>query len=106
SSYRTVRRAPRAALFPYTTLFRSIWGAWGHKSTHTVSESWAAERVLPATLDPLCGIFSHVGAIALNALLDADVHVGEYVAVFGQDRKSTRLNSSHVSISYAVFCLK
>ena len=61
-----------------------IWGTWGHKSTHTVSEAWAAERVLPATLEPLCGIFSHVGAIALNVLLDADVHVGETVAVFGQ----------------------
>lgn len=61
-----------------------VWGTWGHKSTHTASEEWAAERVLEADLDPVCGIFSHVGAITLNVVLDADIHVGEYVAVFGQ----------------------
>jgi threonine dehydrogenase-like Zn-dependent dehydrogenase len=61
-----------------------IWGTWGHRSTHTASEEWAAERILPASLDPLCGIFSHVGSIGLNVMLDADIHLGEYVAVFGQ----------------------
>jgi threonine dehydrogenase-like Zn-dependent dehydrogenase len=61
-----------------------IWGTWGHRSTHTASEDWAADRILPATLDPLCGIFSHVGSIGLNVMLDADIHLGEFVAVFGQ----------------------
>ncbi len=61
-----------------------IWGTWGHKSIHITEEDWAAVRILPASLDPLCGIYSHVGAIGLNAVLDADIHVGEYVAVFGQ----------------------
>lgn len=61
-----------------------IWGTWGHKSAHVAEESWAVARVLDESLDPRCGIFSHVGAIALNVVLDADIHVGEYVAIFGQ----------------------
>ena len=61
-----------------------VWGTWGHKSTTVVHENWAAQRKLPPDIDPMVGIFSRIGAIALNAVLDADVHVGEYVAVFGQ----------------------
>jgi threonine dehydrogenase-like Zn-dependent dehydrogenase len=61
-----------------------VWGTWGHKSTTVVQEDWAAQRRLPLHVDPMVGIFSRIGAIALNAVLDADVHVGEYVAVFGQ----------------------
>jgi 2-desacetyl-2-hydroxyethyl bacteriochlorophyllide A dehydrogenase len=61
-----------------------VWGTWGHKSTTVVRESWAAQRRLPSSVDPMVGIFSRIGAIALNAVLDADVHLGEYVAVFGQ----------------------
>jgi threonine dehydrogenase-like Zn-dependent dehydrogenase len=61
-----------------------VWGTWGHKSTTVVREDWAALRRLPPGVDPMLGIFSRIGAISLNAVLDADVHVGEYVAVFGQ----------------------
>lgn len=61
-----------------------IWGAWGHRSTNVVKEAWASERVLPTELEAVCGVFSQIGSIALNAVLDADIHVGEYVAVFGQ----------------------
>lgn len=61
-----------------------VYGAWGHRSHHIVHEEWAASRVLPAGLDPITGVFSQIGAIALNAVLDADIHVGETVAVFGQ----------------------
>jgi threonine dehydrogenase-like Zn-dependent dehydrogenase len=61
-----------------------VWGTWGHKSTTVVKEDWAAQRRLPPDVDPMVGIFSRIGAISLNAVLDADVHVGEYVAVFGQ----------------------
>jgi threonine dehydrogenase-like Zn-dependent dehydrogenase len=61
-----------------------VWGTWGHKSTTIVREDWAAQRRLPPGVDPMLGIFSRIGAIALNAVLDADVHVGEYIAVFGQ----------------------
>lgn len=61
-----------------------IWGTWGHKSTHIAEAEWAGARVLDPALDARCGIFSHVGAIALNVVLDADIHIGEYVAIFGQ----------------------
>jgi threonine dehydrogenase-like Zn-dependent dehydrogenase len=61
-----------------------VFGAWGHRSHHIGREAWAASRVLPARLDPIAGVFSQIGAIALNAVLDADIHVGETVAVFGQ----------------------
>ena len=61
-----------------------VWGTWGHKSTTVVQEDWAAQRRLPPGVDPMLGIFSRIGAIALNAVLDADIHVGEYIAVFGQ----------------------
>ena len=61
-----------------------VYGTWGHRSTKVVDEAWAAARVLPAGVDPLVGVFSRIGAIALNAVLDANVHVGECVAVFGQ----------------------
>jgi threonine dehydrogenase-like Zn-dependent dehydrogenase len=60
-----------------------VYGAWGHRSHHIGREAWAADRILPAGLDPINGIFSQIGAIALNAVLDADIHVGETVAVFG-----------------------
>src|SRR3712207_7297869 len=76
-----IRRPPRSTLFPYTTLFRS--------------EVWRGGTIGDTTADPgeLCtdqrfeGLF--VGALNPRA-----------------DRKSTRLNSSHANISYAVFCLK
>src|SRR5215213_9791462 len=62
----------------------AVYGTWGHRSSTVVDEDWAAARVLPPGLDPMIGVFSRIGAIALNAVLDANIHVGEYVAVFGQ----------------------
>jgi 2-desacetyl-2-hydroxyethyl bacteriochlorophyllide A dehydrogenase len=59
-----------------------VWGVWGHRSSAVVPESAVADRTL-ADLPPLCGVFGRIGAVALNALLDADVHVGETVAIFG-----------------------
>ena len=61
-----------------------VYGTWGHRSTHVMSEDEAAGRLLSPEVDPINGVFSHIGAIALNAVLDADIHVGETVAVFGQ----------------------
>jgi len=61
-----------------------VYGTWGHRSTTVVDEGWAAARTLPAGVGPVVGVFSRIGAISLNAVLDADVHLGEYVAVFGQ----------------------
>jgi threonine dehydrogenase-like Zn-dependent dehydrogenase len=60
-----------------------IWGTWGHRSETVQTEERASKRILPATADPRIGIFSQIGAIALNVILDADIHVGETVAVFG-----------------------
>ncbi len=60
-----------------------IWGTWGHRTETIQQEARAAARVLPAGADPRIGIFSQIGAIALNVILDADIHVGETVAVFG-----------------------
>src|SRR5256885_12690911 len=83
-----IRRPPRSTLFPYTTLFRS-------GEAHLVAEI----RVVPVD-----GV-DH-GGVALTDALDArgDRIIGGRQA--RQDRKSTRLNSSHLVISYAVFCLK
>ncbi|KRQ87620.1 putative zinc-type alcohol dehydrogenase-like protein YjmD [Caloramator mitchellensis] len=61
-----------------------IFGTWGHKSTHIIEESFAKDRKLIEGLEPICGIYSHIGAIALNSILDANIHVGETVAIFGQ----------------------
>lgn len=61
-----------------------VWGTWGHRSRVVVSEAWAAARILPEDIDPIVGVFSQIGSIALNALLDANIHLGEVVAVFGQ----------------------
>src|SRR5438105_9166349 len=68
-----IRRPPRSTLFPYTTLFRSIWEQRDNR-----------QRI--------------VGVINVNSLL--------FRSDLDPDRKSTRLNSSHEWISYAVFCLK
>lgn len=60
-----------------------VWGTWGHRSEVVREESYFKGRLLPANVDPRVGIFSQIGAIALNVILDADIHVGETVAVFG-----------------------
>src|SRR3712207_7054776 len=78
-----IRRPPRSTLFPYTTLFRS-------------RRSAAAERI-PAALGR-----RPPGAAAPSVLV---LHRRPRDSHLGQDRKSTRLNSSHANISYAVFCL-
>jgi threonine dehydrogenase-like Zn-dependent dehydrogenase len=60
-----------------------VYGIWGHRTTHTLSEEYAARRILPEGLEPLRGIFSHIGPIALNGIHDAQILIGETVAVFG-----------------------
>ncbi len=60
-----------------------VYGTWGHRTSFVVAEEWAAPRRLPAGLDPILGIFSHIGPIALNGILDAAIRIGETVAVFG-----------------------
>src|SRR2546426_2753401 len=81
-----IRRPPRSTLFPYTTLFRSPRG--------DEARAVAAPQQLVAQLQ----LGRHLADVAVGA--DGENHGGV------QDRKSTRLNSSHLVISYAVFCLK
>jgi threonine dehydrogenase-like Zn-dependent dehydrogenase len=60
-----------------------IYGTWGHRTAHVMSAASARQRVLPEEVDPLLGIFSQIGAIAYNGILDAGIRLGETVAVFG-----------------------
>ena len=60
-----------------------VWGTWGHRTETVQNGERAAKRSARPGADPRIGIFSHIGAIALNVVLDADIHVGETVAVFG-----------------------
>jgi len=60
-----------------------IYGTWGHRTHHIVEEEYARQRVLPADLDSILGIFSQIGAISLNGVHDARIRIGETVAVFG-----------------------
>ncbi|MBB3128442.1 2-desacetyl-2-hydroxyethyl bacteriochlorophyllide A dehydrogenase [Paenibacillus rhizosphaerae] len=61
-----------------------IYGAWGHRSTHIVTETYARDHKLQESIDPITGIYAQMGAIALNAVLDAHIHIGETAVVFGQ----------------------
>src|SRR5690554_7069071 len=90
-------RTPRFALFPYTTLFRSERRGFGEE--HAVFA--AVDDTGEVGQQPLCEIvrFEHPDVVAVDRLRLLLVEAG-------RDRKSTRLNSSHVRISYAVFCLK
>src|SRR5256885_5374833 len=92
-----IRRPPRSTLFPYTTLFRSD----GHS------------HVLASTI-PNCASYDPTFAYevvviirdGLRRMFEQQDDVYYYVTLMNEDRKSTRLNSSHLVISYAVFCLK
>src|SRR3712207_6848000 len=85
-----IRRPPRSTLFPYTTLFRSVPQA-------------DLRRVFPAARGPQHGLEHHLPRLARAQRRDQDP---ERLGLHPRDRKSTRLNSSHANISYAVFCLK
>jgi 2-desacetyl-2-hydroxyethyl bacteriochlorophyllide A dehydrogenase len=61
-----------------------VWGMWGHRAEAVLPAGTLSGRVLPDGVDPLAATFARVGAVALNAVLAADVHVTETVAVFGQ----------------------
>src|SRR3712207_7391963 len=92
-----IRRPPRSTLFPYTTLFRSdgdrtLGVSNGHPLMGRVVGSGCASTAV-------IGCFAAVGGGGVES-------VAEALAYYGGDRKSTRLNSSHANISYAVFCLK
>jgi 2-desacetyl-2-hydroxyethyl bacteriochlorophyllide A dehydrogenase len=60
-----------------------VYGTWGHRTHHILQEDYANQRIKPDGLEPILAIYSHLGPIALNGILDANIHVGETVAVFG-----------------------
>src|SRR5699024_12122690 len=80
-----IRRPPRSTLFPYTTLFRS-------------------DKQIDTTMTTINGLKARsFKSLKETFNPNATIAINKHIVV---DRKSTRLNSSHVSISYAVFCLK
>src|SRR2546427_4044819 len=90
-----IRRPPRSTLFPYTTLFRSEILRQDAGGTFFGPANWAGDAIVAG--------YSR-GKLWRTKLVKT---ASGYVAVFTSlDRKSTRLNSSHSQISYAVFCLK
>src|SRR3712207_8721108 len=98
-----IRRPPRSTLFPYTTLFQSVQrdraadaGSRGRGCRACARSRGAGERTAAVDRDA-----AGDGVIGRGGVRD-----DEAAAVDGGDRKSTRLNSSHANISYAVFCLK
>src|SRR3712207_8738114 len=98
-----IRRPPRSTLFPYTTLFRSA----GHVGHHHDRATQDADHEDVAALVVGLDLLGHLA----QPLLDLGLGEEDVDEVFlhvrrVQDRKSTRLNSSHAYISYAVFCLK
>src|SRR3712207_7214115 len=101
-----IRRPPRSTLFPYTTLFRSF------VEERRVVQLELLERV--AKLRVIVGVrreepreHGRLDVLVARKRLGGGLHVGgQRVADAEADRKSTRLNSSHANISYAVFCLK
>ncbi|MBE2267221.1 MAG: zinc-binding dehydrogenase [Anaerolinea sp.] len=60
-----------------------LFGTWGHRTHHVAPVDYVRPRLMPPGLDPLCGIFSHLGAIALNGVHDAAISLGDTVAIFG-----------------------
>src|SRR3712207_7848510 len=95
-----IRRPPRSTLFPYTTLFRSPGRELCRRHLVRDAKVLARLAVGPPRLERLD---VRLGDVRLR--LELLLEVGER-AVRRPDRKSTRLNSSHANISYAVFCLK
>src|SRR5256885_9801753 len=97
-----IRRPPRSTLFPYTTLFRST----GHEREIEADRAVRRPAVEVEPLRPRVGprgrVRNRVEAVHRAQQL---ARVGRGPAAIGGDRKSTRLNSSHLVISYAVFCL-
>lgn len=62
---------------------RLVYGTWGHRSSSVLGAPYLRDHLLPEGVEPLLGIFSHIGSIALNGIHDAEPRVGETVAVFG-----------------------
>src|SRR3712207_6871633 len=94
-----IRRPPRSTLFPYTTLFRS--SPWNFPLAIFLGQVSAALMAVNAVVAKPAEQTPLIADLAVRILHEAGVPKTAL-----QDRKSTRLNSSHANISYAVFCLK
>src|SRR5689334_24695376 len=92
------RRPPRSTLFPYTTLFRSPFQARPVPKIHLAQVVMGDGRLRAVTGEGREGLLGAAHRAGVDGLDAARLKM--------TDRKSTRLNSSHSSISYAVFCLK
>src|SRR3712207_7028574 len=110
-----IRRPPRSTLFPYTTLFRSVPVEVPTIAVEPPRSPAQMDRAIKGLVTGRYGwiVFTSVNAVKAvrekfaELGLDARAFAGVKVACVGEsDRKSTRLNSSHANISYAVFCLK
>src|SRR3712207_7156485 len=95
-----IRPPPRSTLFPYTTLFRSAAAPLGLLAP--ALRDAGVRHLVGATHGHETGWVALPGARQLMRRIAAGLDVLTYI----RDRKSTRLNSSHANISYAVFCLK
>src|SRR2546430_10169280 len=101
-----IRRPPRSPLFPYTTLFRSSWRRQGEREARRLIDRATAVMRALRSLRVAERLSGGVGLpVTSRYRLQAP---DRFVSVVHsrEDRKSTRLNSSHSQISYAVFCLK
>src|SRR3712207_6931964 len=97
-----IRRPPRSTLVPYTTLFRSV---------DVLAVEGGDEGLVDLLDDRVGGLVRQVLLLAhavgdVRPVAVVGEHLGQQRGPGHQDRKSTRLNSSHANISYAVFCLK
>src|SRR3712207_8205086 len=96
-----IRRPPRSTLFPYTTLFRSVFRGGADPAFGGLNSSalgyfqFLAQKPIPLG-QPFSPTYDYGHWRSY----------GPFPSDYGRDRKSTRLNSSHANISYAVFCLK
>src|SRR3712207_7539264 len=99
-----IRRPPRSTLFPYTTLFRSGSGYYVRERRYG---SFRRSLPFPEDTDEsnITARFQD-GVLEVRVAGAAAVQEPKRIQIEGADRKSTRLNSSHANISYAVFCLK
>ncbi len=72
-----------ASAVPDLPVGARVFGTWNHRTHFTAPAAYARERLMPEGADPRIGIFSHIGAVALNGVHDANIRIGDVVAVFG-----------------------